>query len=642
MQFEGRIHEQVLPSIRRANGIVQWTDIYVVRADRSHAGRQKRIERDLRLLQLDLADRPDHPFVLFNFGVTLAQVGDHDQAVFYLSRAILLAGQDESHVRKAYALLVKSLMELGRIDAAYEVCRKGRELFVNDLELAFHHGLVAHRLNRLEEARDAYRAALQKNETRHFSSVGPSVSAFKARHNLALVYQDLGEATFAEQEWRIVTDTVPDFQPAWRGLGKVLIKQKKISEASQLAERLCATQRLRSDGLLLKAEIAAKDGQPEGQKEYLVRAHQEFPEQDSVADAYCQFLFENGPTDEAESYLSQLLIKCPNDPAVLQNLGVIHLRLRHYRDAISRLGESLRIRPNSIPARRYFSQALWDLNVREDLHFTLREKRESMPGLTHNFRALVTFATREFQSRQGALSLSAVRSSQCDRVFAWTHKHLRETDFFHRHSAILTLKRGAGYWLWKPYIILDALKRVPIGAFVIYSDCGRERQSRRFDASVERLCEWCALHDGMLPGVYIPEHGPSSRWTKRDCFILMGCDEPTYWQHCQVQASFSVWQNCSRTVEFVEEWLELCTDPRILTDVENTCGFPNFDDFCEHRHDQSVLSLLTLKRGIQALGNVEVQLGRTVNNKDFCEVANCDDFFCSDRSPKVLVTSELC
>ncbi len=37
---------------------------------------------------------------------------------------------------------------------------------------------------------------------------------------------------------------------------------------------------------------------------------------------------------------------------------------------------------------------------------------------------------------------------------------------------------------------------------------------------------------------------------------------------------------------------------RILTDIPNVCGFDNLPGFRDHRHDQSVLSLLASSRGI--------------------------------------------
>mmetsp|Transcript_25837 Transcript_25837/g.55977 ORF Transcript_25837/g.55977 Transcript_25837/m.55977 type:complete len:122 (+) Transcript_25837:65-430(+) len=44
---------------------------------------------------------------------------------------------------------------------------------------------------------------------------------------------------------------------------------------------------------------------------------------------------------------------------------------------------------------------------------------------------------------------------------------------------------------------------------------------------------------------------------------------------------------------FVSEWLELCTDVRALGDGPNELGKDNVEPFREHRHDQSIYSLLS-------------------------------------------------
>ena len=45
----------------------------------------------------------------------------------------------------------------------------------------------------------------------------------------------------------------------------------------------------------------------------------------------------------------------------------------------------------------------------------------------------------------------------------------------------------------------------------------------------------------------------------------------------------------------VEEWLHFAQDERILTDRSNRCGEPNYPGFKDHRHTQSIWSLLCKK-----------------------------------------------
>lgn len=217
---------------------------------------------------------------------------------------------------------------------------------------------------------------------------------------------------------------------------------------------------------------------------------------------------------------------------------------------------------------------------------------------------LVSFATPELRGLQEAQTSSAIAAGGIDDVIAWDAPRLRQTAFSAQHRAILSQPRGSGYWLWKPFIILEALRQSQPGDVVVYYDVGR-RRPHVFRTSIRPLVERCIAQGGLLPGAYIPLMGASRRWTKRDCFTLMQCDAPKYWDHCQVQATFSVWKHCPGAMEFVEEWLTLCTDPRILTDMPNQCGEENFPDFIDHRHDQSVLTNLVIKHEVACLGDKE-------------------------------------
>ena len=79
----------------------------------------------------------------------------------------------------------------------------------------------------------------------------------------------------------------------------------------------------------------------------------------------------------------------------------------------------------------------------------------------------------------------------------------------------------------------------------------------------------------------------------------MDCDSEVYWSATQLTAAHALFKNTARSRSFVDEWLNHCATERILTDQPNALGRANLPGFIEHRHDQSVLSLLALKRGIE-------------------------------------------
>ena len=242
LRFECRIHEQILPAIRRLDGEVAWTDIFVVHSgsDHSEAGRKHKYSRDLRLLELELQDRPDHPFALFNLGMTYADMGEHEKAVEALRRSIAVSHPSESHVRKIYALLVSSLTQLSRYEEAQQASQEGLSHYPEDAELLFRQGIVAQHLGHLQQAISSYRAALSSQEERHFASVDPGISGFKARHNLALVYTEMNRLDLAEIQWRDIVHQRPDYRPGWQGLGDNLLRQQKLVMAEVELEKLVA------------------------------------------------------------------------------------------------------------------------------------------------------------------------------------------------------------------------------------------------------------------------------------------------------------------------------------------------------------------------------------------------------------------
>jgi protein O-GlcNAc transferase len=196
-----------------------------------------------------------------------------------------------------------------------------------------------------------------------------------------------------------------------------------------------------------------------------------------------------------------------------------------------------------------------------------------------------------------------------NHVITWSRARLEATDFYRENEAVLTNPRGSGFWLWKPYIILEALHSAGPDDVIVYWDVGQVRPYT-FTRSIAPLLRWCRQHDGMLPGVPVL---PQGNWTKRDCFHYMGCDAPPYWKALQIQATFSLWSGRAAG-EFVAEWLNWCKDRRCLTDEPNQCGLPNLPGFYEHRHDQAVLTNLCLKKRVQAPPALSIPPGLWTKN----------------------------
>jgi len=358
LRFEGRIHEQILPAIRRAGGEVAFTDVYVVHAGADHSpqGRQKKLDRDYRLLQLDLQDRPNHPFVLFNLGMTHSDAEKHEKAVEALRRSIEVSHPCESHLRKAYALLVGSYRQLGRYDEAWQVCQKGRQLYPEDPELLFREGILQHHFGRLPEAERAYCRALENRGPRHFSSIDHGIVGFKTRHNLALVYEDMDDLPSAEEQWRRVVKEAPTYRSGWRGLGEILLRQGKLealeSQSQWLLTDGALPDFLRGEAMILQGRAALGRGELAAARQLFEEVVNRWPDELHARHALCQLLFEHGEPIETERALRELLQRTPGDRTAHHNLGTIYLRMGQHENAVDAYRESLRHRPDS-PATHF-------------------------------------------------------------------------------------------------------------------------------------------------------------------------------------------------------------------------------------------------------------------------------------------------
>ena len=208
------------------------------------------------------------------------------------------------------------------------------------------------------------------------------------------------------------------------------------------------------------------------------------------------------------------------------------------------------------------------------------------------FWNLVTFADKANSVKQKYLNDYAESLGLVTHPY--TQPWLKKQSFYKNNKEILSSKTGAGYWLWKPYIIANLMDKLNDGELIVYSDVGDMFHPELFPY-VEDLMgpdDPCLLLIGGFPQKLL---------TKRDCFVYMDCDEEDYWECTQLEGGMQFWRNTPEARKVVSEWLEACTDRRILTDDENVSGKENFDGFRGHFHDQAVLTNLACKYGLSAV-----------------------------------------
>lgn len=224
----------------------------------------------------------------------------------------------------------------------------------------------------------------------------------------------------------------------------------------------------------------------------------------------------------------------------------------------------------------------------------------------------LSYANEQFKSNRDALCESAKKVG-FDKVIAKSPEDINKSNFWTQNEHILTQPRGAGYWLWKPYIILEQLKTMEKDDIIIYSDAGRTKYYH-FEKIPVRLIEKVRnSKKGFLVGSAIYQHGSLKKWTKRDCLIIMNSDRKEILKKPLIQATWSIWTPTQEAFEFLESWIKYAEDERCLTDKENTLGKDNYPEFIDHRHDQSILTLLAYKKNAPYLDFTDTNLFNILN-----------------------------
>lgn len=201
---------------------------------------------------------------------------------------------------------------------------------------------------------------------------------------------------------------------------------------------------------------------------------------------------------------------------------------------------------------------------------------------------LVTYADDKYEEKRKRLTQKAMELGAVDACVNYSREDLVSSQFYKENKFILDQPRGAGYWLWKPYFILQTMKNemVKDGDIIVYMDAG-DMITRNFRAFLNKKLRNQDML--LLDGSY--RHGD---WTHRECFQLMGCDTPEYHEAIQLEAGVCVFKRSRMSIDVVYEWLLYCKNNNIISDNDNQ----QLHCFKQHRHDQSILTNIKVRRNL--------------------------------------------
>ncbi len=335
IRWQYRVHEQLGPALARAGHPIRLTGVVIHHAGYQDARtRLRKIERNARLLELDLRDRAEDAFVLFNLGTAYEELGRTEQAIALLRRSLRLAPLEMSTLCDAHAALLQCHRRLGQREEAWAVCREGRQRFPADVVLWFWEAQLRRDQGDLRGAEQCLLGLLRAAPGASLGATDTALRGYVAPHTLGLVYLEQGRLPEAEKLWQAVVAGFPFYRESWQMLGELYFRQQRWADLEAVIRRFEADAGAAEDGAVLRARghLARKEfGAARGILERLIAQSP-----DALAPRFYLthvLLGEGKDWAAAERALRELLRVDPTQAQGWYNLAALLRRQNRHREA---------------------------------------------------------------------------------------------------------------------------------------------------------------------------------------------------------------------------------------------------------------------------------------------------------------------
>ena len=211
----------------------------------------------------------------------------------------------------------------------------------------------------------------------------------------------------------------------------------------------------------------------------------------------------------------------------------------------------------------------------------------------------VTFGTSQFDRTLQRITKQAFNFSKFSSIHSITEPILKgDTEFWEKHKKFIeTHPRGFGYWIWKSYLLLTTIHKVQEGDIVVYADAGctlytTNAAYEKFESYVQYLNNSSL---GILAFSNVNEWARERWLTKMDVLHRLNAGHLLHTR--QINATVILVKKCEASVKLLEDWYTLCCQYENIDDSPSV--IPNHPEFDDHRHDQSIFSILCKLRGLE-------------------------------------------
>ena len=215
------------------------------------------------------------------------------------------------------------------------------------------------------------------------------------------------------------------------------------------------------------------------------------------------------------------------------------------------------------------------------------------------------------------------------KVFGWADlsksKQEQVNSFFKKGQ-----KRLFGYASWKPEIILSYLNEIPENSILQYSDIGCFFNSK----GIKRLNDYIKIveENDVLVFKYNEPNFNHKKHFKFQIYYEFQYTKADAWKYLNIDRSSEIlkteqiwsgtmfFKNNSYIKKILNEWIDVCKINNLIDDSDSV--EKNHDNFVEHRHDQSIFSLICKKENFFCLSASECEWAEFENKRTWSHLDN--------------------
>ena len=222
-----------------------------------------------------------------------------------------------------------------------------------------------------------------------------------------------------------------------------------------------------------------------------------------------------------------------------------------------------------------------------------------------------TFADSRLQNSLDRIEKQALEMKVYNNIFIYNESKL-DSEFRERFkNQLIKGSRGYGYWSWKPQVILQTLNQVNNGDVIQYSDSGCHLNKNGFKKLLEYfdlaknsksgILSFRGKNQSELPSSISFYQNIESKYNKAELLNFFGVlNDYNIINTGQFEAGIIFIRKDADTIKFIENWISVFLNDFHFID-DSPSMIPNIEGFIDHRHDQSIYSILCKLKGVEEL-----------------------------------------